>query len=76
MRTLNLQHLESIEELDAAALACVSGGMINLERIHVPPAEPGGGGLGTPYWDTNGAMRFGAGPWDYGYGSPTGPWPV
>lgn len=73
MRTLNLQHLESIEELDAAALACVSGGMINLERIHVPPAEPGGGGLGM---DTKGFMRSGAGPWDYGYGSQTGPWRI
>jgi hypothetical protein len=66
------------EQLDAAALADVAGGMINLydERPRRPPIEPGHGGIDTPYWATDGAMRFGAGPWDYGYGSPTGPWPV
>ena len=77
MRTLNLQHVEAIEELDAAALTCVSGGRIDLELTpHAPLDEPGGGVLGLPYALTKGAMRFGAGPWDYGYGSPTGPWPV
>lgn len=76
MTTLTLGHMEFVEALDEAALAYICGGMINLERIHHPPIDPGHGGLDTPYWDTNGAMRYGAGPWDYGYGSPTGPWPV
>ena len=76
MTTLTMQYAESIEELDQAALASVGGGRMNLGRITPSPIEPGHGGIGTPYWDTNGAMRYGAGPWDYGYGSPTGPWPV
>lgn len=76
MTALNMEHLRFAERLDEAAMAAVSGGMINLERIHVPPSEPGSGGIDTPYWDTRGASRFGAGPWDYGYGSPTGPWPA
>ncbi|MBK7354201.1 MAG: hypothetical protein IPI97_11425 [Nitrosomonas sp.] len=51
--------------------------MINLDRPpHMPPDQPHGGSLPVDYWATAGAMRFGAGPWDYGYGSPTGPWPV
>lgn len=66
-----------IELLTPEKLALVGGGMINLERpAHIPPEQPHGGGLPVDYWATAGAMRFGAGPWDYGYGSPTGPWPV
>ena len=76
MTTLTVRHVELIEELDQAALASVGGGMINLGRHTPPPIEPGHGGIDTPYWATDGAMRYGAGPWDYGYGSPTGPWPV
>lgn len=58
-------------------LTYISGGMIKLERPpHIPPEQPHGGGIPADYWATAGAMRFGAGPWDYGYGSPTGPWPV
>jgi len=51
-------------ELDREATMRVGGGF------------PGHGGMDTPYWATDGSMRFGAGPWDYGYGSPTGPWPA
>ncbi len=65
-----------IVALDDESAAIVAGGMINLDRIVSPPIDPGHGGLPTPYWETDGAMRYGAGPWDYGYGSPTGPWPV
>lgn len=65
-----------IEVLTHEQLTCVSGGMINLGRLHIPPDQPHGGGLPVDYWETAGSMRFGAGPWDYGYGSPTGPWPV
>jgi len=56
----------------------VGGGMINLrdQSPGKPPPDPGHGGMDTPYWATDGSMRFGAGPWDYGYGSPTGPWPA
>ena len=76
MNTLSEGYLEFAEELDESALACVAGGMMNLGRHIPPPIEPGHGGIDTPYWNTDGAMRYGAGPWDYGYGSPTGPWPV
>ena len=76
MTTLTVEHVEFVEELDQAALTCVGGGRINLGRVQPPPIEPGHGGIGAPYWDTAGANRYGAGPWDYGYGSPTGPWPV
>ncbi|HMV13302.1 MAG TPA: hypothetical protein PKD88_00710 [Nitrosomonas sp.] len=66
-----------IEVLTHEQLTCVSGGMIKLDRLpHIPPDQPHGGGLPVDYWATAGTMRFGAGPWDYGYGSPTGPWPV
>jgi hypothetical protein len=79
MTTSTPRPLDPVEELDPQAASRVAGGMINLyedgPRPH-PPIEPGHGGLDTPYWATGGAMRYGAGPWDYGYGSPTGPWPV
>ncbi len=75
MKTLTEGYVERAEELDQEDLGCVGGGMINLGRHVPPPIEPHGG-LDTPYWATDGAMRYGAGPWDYGYGSPTGPWPV
>ena len=66
-----------IEVLTHEQLTCVSGGMIKLDRLpHIPPDPTHGGGLPVDYSATAGAMRFGAGPWDYGYGSPTGPWPV
>lgn len=65
------------QALDHAALHLIGGGMINLrEERPIKPIEPGHGGLDLPYWADSGAMRFGAGPWDYGYGSPTGPWPA
>ncbi len=67
-----------VQELTQKEAATVAGGMINLydERPHRPPNEPGHGGLDQPYWASGESMRYGAGPWDYGYGSPTGPWPV
>ncbi len=72
MKTPNLNVLES---LDPESIACVAGGMINLYEggRPRPPIEPGHGGIDQPYWDTNGAFRYGAGSWDYGYGHPDGP---
>lgn len=62
------------QSLSCDDLTSISGGMINLNRVPTPPPEQPHGGADTPYWATKGAMRFGAGPWDYGYGSPEGPW--
>jgi hypothetical protein len=70
-----IEDLEMREELATDELSAVRGGMIKLPRETPPPADPGHNGLDTPYWDTNAAhTRYGYGPWDYGYGSPTGPW--
>ena len=72
----NARSIAGISELDHEATTQVGGGMINLyEERPIVPKDPGHGGIDTPYWATDGAMRYGAGPWDYGYGSPTGPWP-
>jgi hypothetical protein len=72
----NARSIAGISELNHEATTQVGGGMINLrEERPIPPIDPGHGGMDTPYWATGGAMRYGAGPWDYGYGSPTGPWP-
>lgn len=72
-----------IEELDAAAMSLVAGGMIPLyddgtgnKSRPGPPPEGALGGLDQPYGESNESLRYGAGPWDYGYGSPSGPWPV
>jgi hypothetical protein len=76
VKTIN--DLAVIEELDPESIARVAGGMINLydgPRPH-PPIDPGHGGLDQPYGESNDSLRFGAGPWGSGYGSPTGPWPV
>lgn len=72
----------AIETLDAAAVATVAGGMMalyddgsgNKARPGAPP-EGSFGALDQPYWASAESMRYGAGPWDSGYGSPTGPWP-
>jgi hypothetical protein len=71
-----------IEELDAAALSRIAGGMSAVyddgsgnKARPGPPPEGSFGGLDQPYWASSESMRYGAGPWDYGYGSPTGPWP-
>ena len=80
MTTLTLTDVAGIEELDQAAIARVAGGMIpeyddgtgNKARPGFPP-EGALGGLDRPYWDSDGSFRYGAGPWDYGYGVPNGP---
>lgn len=72
----------TLHELDRETAARVAGGMIplyddgtgNKARPGAPP-EGGFGGLDQPYWASSESLRYGAGPWDYGYGSPTGPWP-
>ena len=77
MKTIN--DLAVIEELDPEFITCVADGMINQYEggpRHHPPIDPGHGGLDQPYGESNDSLRFGAGPWGSGYGSPTGPWPV
>ena len=76
MAALNAVEMEFAKVLHEATPACVMGGRMNLGRITPPPSLPGSAGLDTPYWATAGAMRYGAGPWDYGYGTPAGPWPA
>lgn len=68
--------LPPIEDLQHNLATSVAGGMINQGRMPKPPPDPGHGGLDQPYWASDESMRFGAGRWDYGYGSPTGPWPA
>jgi len=83
MKIRTSQPTTALEPLDAAAAARVAGGMLPLyddgtgdkSRPGAPPEGSFGGGLDQWYWDSAESMRFGAGPWDYGYGSPTGPWP-
>ena len=84
MRTVALDNLEVVEELDAATAACIAGGMMaeyddgtgNKARPGPPPEGALGSGVDQPYGESNDSLRYGAGPWDYGYGSPTGPWPA
>lgn len=76
-------NLEGIEELDPASIARIAGGMTAVyddgtgnKARPGPPPEGALGGLDQPYGESNDSLRFGAGPWGSGYGSPTGPWPV
>lgn len=79
---MNQDHAQGLEPLDPATIRLVAGGMRaqfddgkgNKARPGTPP-EDGFGALDQPYWQSGESMRYGAGPWDYGYGSPTGPWP-
>lgn len=78
MTTFN--DLAVIEELDPESIARIAGGMIAVyddgtgnKARPGPPPEGAFGGLDQPYWDSDGAFRYGAGPWDYGYGVPNGP---
>ena len=76
MKARQQEQCAAIRTLDDDLTAVVAGGMINLDRHTVPPQDTGHSAIPVPYAETDGSMRYGAGPWDYGYGSPTGPWPA
>ena len=72
MKTMVLKDLPLTEELGCEALARIAGGMMPLYEYGRPGFPPEDGGAGDqPYSDSAESMRYGAGPWGSGYGSPT-----
>jgi hypothetical protein len=73
MKTMVVKDLSVTEEPGNEAMAHIAGGMMPLYEYGRPgfPPEGDGGAGDQPYSDSAESMRYGAGPWDSGYGSPT-----